>query len=1148
MPALEPWTDWAFGRARRIGAGVAVALLGVIGSFPQFGGPGYEAALTAGLVLPSTAAVLAALEIERRRPSASEALSRGVAIGLGLAVLGAVVVLLHGLRVGFCDPAEGLVLYALGPAPGAVLGGAWGAVVAVLGGEHLAGRRGGRAFLVALALAGPFGGTAVSIARFMASPMVYAFDPFFGVLAGPLYDTVVNVVDRLASYRLGTAATLGALALAARFHDRAGSLGARAAFAEGPGMAILALALAGASVAHCLSGPRFGHWNSVASIEEALGGRFTGKRCDVIHSRSVPQRDVARFTRDCDRTVPEIEAFFGAAGPPRVRVFLFASAGEKGSLMGAEHTQIAKPWRAEIYLQAAPFPHPVLAHELAHVVVGAFARGPFRVAGPLGGLVPDPGRIEGYAVAAAPDGDDDLTSEDWAAAMLKLGVLPELRRLFQLEFLGVSATKAYTVAGAFVTFLRDRYGAEVLRRWYGGDPLERLTRGKGLAELDGEFRTALRARAIPERALATARARFERPAIFARTCPRIVDRALAEGNARLGTGDVEGATTEFREALRLDPGNIDARLGLAGSALRSGQADRAIELYRALAAGADTPRPVVVRSLETAGDIELGRGNADAARARYAEALRLVFDADRERTLEVKAFAAAGPGQKAVATLLVGDPELGPSWDVAAPLIQAWADAEPTNDLPPYLLGRNIANAGRYAEAAAYLDRALSLAPSLPSVRRETLRLRIVLAAALEDGATATRLLERALADEGLAGARRAGLSRLVRRTFGASSVTTTAGAQTPKAAPPSAASAATGPKPQCPAGMAELPGGKFWVGANESEGFSSDESPRYLTDLAPFCLDETEVTVGAFQACVTSGDCKQPEDHHKILCNFGRQERGSHPMNCLEWELARAYCAARSARLPTEAEFEYAARGGTRYLDYPWGAESPDDRACWKQPTSCPVKTYPAGAFGLFDVSGNVWEWTDDWYGPYPFPPPEASAKVYRGGSFSRRFDKWMHTRLRERSRPRDAGAHLGFRCAKTLDLARCPFGQTAEGRCRHGVLERDCPSGKSFNGARCVKPDEPRCPAGTAEKPGYGCVSTEAAELPPEDVQAAAEAVTREPSPEYDEDCRTNSRDRPRAFRYLGGSHAARNLVSRQAGCKNRDVGVGWNSTCCP
>ncbi|HEX6764059.1 MAG TPA: SUMF1/EgtB/PvdO family nonheme iron enzyme, partial [Polyangiaceae bacterium] len=282
--------------------------------------------------------------------------------------------------------------------------------------------------------------------------------------------------------------------------------------------------------------------------------------------------------------------------------------------------------------------------------------------------------------------------------------------------------------------------------------------------------------------------------------------------------------------------------------------------------------------------------------------------------------------------------------------------------------------------------------------------------------------------------------------------------------------------------------------------------------------------------------------------CNFGRTERRFHPMNCVDWESADRYCKTRNARLPTEAEFEYAARGGSEYRTYPWGDAGPDGRACWKHNGTCEVKSFSSGAFGLYDVSGNVWEWTDDWYGPYPFPPVEAFAKVYRGGSFSRRFEKWMNTRLRDRARPSESGAHLGFRCALTPDTSKCPFGVESPGRCRHGVVERECPDKKTFNGVRCVKEGEPRCERGWTEKEGHGCVLEREIEPEIEDIQASSALVTRVPSPEFDADCRANQPTRPRAFRFSGGSHAARNLVSKGEGCKNRDVGVGWNSTCCP
>ncbi len=350
---------------------------------------------------------------------------------------------------------------------------------------------------------------------------------------------------------------------------------------------------------------------------------------------------------------------------------------------------------------------------------------------------------------------------------------------------------------------------------------------------------------------------------------------------------------------------------------------------------------------------------------------------------------------------------------------------------------------------------------------------------------------------------------------------------------------------PSCPSGMTWIEGGEFWVGSDPKEHFSEDESPRFQARVAGFCLGTSEVSVARYAECVAQGSCT-PAQSQRFLCNAQRPSRREHPINCVTFRQAEAFCGSSQARLPNEVEWEYAARGADHARRYPWGDAPPDGRACWKQPTTCPVNSYAADSHGVFDLSGNVWEWTDSWYAAYPFPAEFGFAKVYRGGSFSRRFEKWMHTRLRNRLSPDAWGAHLGFRCALTPSSeGSASLGPTAKPG--YEVLTRSCPLGENWNGVRCAEPGAPRCRRGRVEKAGYGCVLEQPETASPRDVRAEANGVSRRRAPEFDADCRTNQPARPRAFGYQGGSHEGRNLLVHQEGCKNRDVGVGWNSACC-
>jgi hypothetical protein len=341
------------------------------------------------------------------------------------------------------------------------------------------------------------------------------------------------------------------------------------------------------------------------------------------------------------------------------------------------------------------------------------------------------------------------------------------------------------------------------------------------------------------------------------------------------------------------------------------------------------------------------------------------------------------------------------------------------------------------------------------------------------------------------------------------------------------------------------IPGGKFWVGT-EREVYDQEENPKFSTRVASFCADVHEVSASQYQDCVARGQCA-PLSMTNKTCNRQEKGRGDHPINCITFTQATQVCEARSARLLTEIEWEYVARGGAQMLDYPWGNDAPDEHTCWKRPGTCARGEFAAGAFGLHDVVGNVWEWTSSMWGHYPWPTIQGDKRVYRGGSWSRRFDKWMKPTLRNRQAEEEAGSHLGVRCAASLTEADCPYGRDEQGQCRFGVDEVLCLNKQVWNGVRCARAgDSARCLPGAHEEEGFGCVRERVAGTVSQSLDTAA--VTRTRSPEFDADCQTNQPSRPHAYRLGGGEHLARNLVGKSLGCKNRDVGVGFNSACCP
>lgn len=739
----------------------------MVGFLPLFGGPGYEQSLATGLLVPSVVAITTAIDTVRggsRTPY--HALGRGFLAALAYSGLALLTALAHALRVGICEVWGALLYFALTAGIGTLVGAAWGAFVGELVGARdarVAVRR--PALRAALgALAGPLGGVLVGLYRFYATPMVFSFDPFVGYFSGSLYDTVIDAGTSLLTYRLGSFLTLAAVALFASVLERR-SYGLRLQL-RAPDERVragLGLLAATASALLVLVGSKLGHVSTSASIAKDLGAEKHGERCDVVYPSTTRELEANLLVKDCDEDVAAVEKALGARGPERIRAFFFRDENDKKRLMGAAHTYIAKPWRKEVYLQLGAYPHPVLAHEIAHVVAGSFGHGPFRIAGTFGGLLPNPGLIEGVAVAASPE-NDDLSDAQWARAMLDIGILPPMRRVFSLGFLGDASAKSYMLAGGFITWTGERFGMETVRAWYGGADIEALT-GKSWPELDAMYRLQLQTVSLPEEAASFAKGKFARPSIFGRRCPHVVDAIRKEADTCRDTQRYDEALRLYAEALGKDSLDFASRLSRANVERRHRAHEVGRQELEAMITLESVPRPYRDRADEALADADFIDGNLDAARARYERLAGRSLDEDAARTLEVKRIGTEDEGIRAVvAALLLGDAQRGPDMFLGGVALGHVDDTA----LASYLVGRNLVTKGFYELGARSLDRAIAQAPPTARIARETLRQRAIAACALDDRAALARV--RSLLEgpddpfRGMSAGRRDQLTRMIAR------------------------------------------------------------------------------------------------------------------------------------------------------------------------------------------------------------------------------------------------------------------------------------------------------------------------------------------------------------------------------------------------
>lgn len=222
------------------------------------------------------------------------------------------------------------------------------------------------------------------------------------------------------------------------------------------------------------------------------------------------------------------------------------------------------------------------------------------------------------------------------------------------------------------------------------------------------------------------------------------------------------------------------------------------------------------------------------------------------------------------------------------------------------------------------------------------------------------------------------------------------------------------------------IPAGDFIMGCSTGDSqCQSSESPKHTVSLSEYKIQKYEVTEGQYKTCVNAG-----------ICNRGCyiETEVNHPAPCVNWTQANTYCAWIGGRLPTEAEWEKAARGPSpRENIYPWGNTAPDctllnyyngTNYCVGIGSAAVVGSYPTGAsyYGALDMAGNVWEWVNDWYDDTyyatspatdPQGPATGTNRVSRGGAFYL-YAEDTRVSFRSLDSPTYAGIIIGFRCAQ--------------------------------------------------------------------------------------------------------------------------------------
>lgn len=489
---------------------------------------------------------------------------RGLASGMGrlavlvvASVLAAVmpVAVASGMSGAVCEPAYGLLFILLGPICSGWMGATIGLVARLLIRRPL---WASVAAVVAVAAS-----LLVPLAEFYWTPAVRFYGTFFGLYHGAVYDEAVFVELPYLWLRLWNLCGAAALLLLLTGRNWRRWVGA---------------ALAVCWVVLLISAGHLGFVSGRAPLEKALTETTTTPGF-IIHS-SARERTVAlvpHLAEDLAFRADQIaEAFSLPERSDPIHVYLYDSAAQKGKLMGAGRTSIAKPWLGELHIHTHQVGDSLIAHELTHVMLATHADSLLGVPATWA-VIPRPGIIEGAAVAVE-RGGHLLTVHQWTRAMRDVEKMPDMEAILEgLGFWRQSGSLAYTACGSFVRFLLDTYGPGSFVKLYGGATFQEAY-GQPTADLLTQWNVYLDSVNVTEGDLELARFVFSRKAVFDRRCPYAGARCLVRGAQKALVGRPEAIYPLGLQAMTMTAQQFSLRSRFARLLLAWGRQSEALNL------------------------------------------------------------------------------------------------------------------------------------------------------------------------------------------------------------------------------------------------------------------------------------------------------------------------------------------------------------------------------------------------------------------------------------------------------------------------------------------------------------------------------------------------------------------------------------------